>query len=110
MDGRWALWLAGGMLGGPLGCSSSFGSRWTSVESMIAAAKVQNHKDVEMETPYDGSIKPKTAYTMGQIGEKMAADPAKPPAEQQALRTQARHAYQLALELDPSLLDAYLAL
>src|SRR5437763_7427363 len=110
MDGRWSLWLAGGVLGGLLGCSTSSRSRSDSVESMIAAAKVQNRKDVEIETPYDGSVKPLTAYTMGQIGEKMAADPAKSPAEQQALRAQARHSYQLALELSPGYLDAHLAL
>jgi hypothetical protein len=110
MDGRWSLWLAGGVLGGLIGCSSSSGSRSASVESMIATAKAQNHKEIDTEPQYDGSVKPLTAYTMGQIGEKMAADPAKAPAEQQALRAQARHSYLLALEIEPRYLDAHLAL
>src|SRR5438067_2290718 len=114
MDGRWSLWLAGGVLGGLLGCSTSSASRSTSPstspEAMIAAAKAQGHKDAEVETPYDGNIKPKTAYTMGVLGEQMAADPARPPAEHQALHAQARQSFLFAVDLDPKYLDAHLAL
>src|SRR5205085_9739412 len=68
------------------------------------------HKDAEVETPYDGNIKPKTAYTMGVLGEQMAADPARPPAEHQALHAQARQSFLFAVDLDPKYLDAHLAL
>jgi tetratricopeptide (TPR) repeat protein len=124
MDGRWSLRLAGGLLGGLLGCSGP---------QTRPAADAPPAATAQAKPPAPGSLfsrskppapapeapavaaaptklKPATYVSIGSLKEGIADDANRPLPEREAARYQARQSYQKAIEIDAKYVPAYVAL
>src|SRR5262245_31772784 len=126
MDGRWSLWLAGGVLGGLLGCAGL--QPRPPAETPPAAtppvlpppsgiAKLTRPKaatpapaPAPQVAAGKGKLKPSTLVSVGALKEQAAEEAERPQPEREAARQQARQSYQKAIETDPKYVPGYVAL
>lgn len=111
MDCRWALVLAAGVGCGCLGCVHGLPVKSESAPSAgpVETVSVQpgegNSKDGKPRTP-----KAVTCYNIGNLRESAAEEEGATPQYKEAMREEARRAYQKALETDPNYMPASVAL
>jgi len=131
MDGRRSLFLAGGLLGGMLGCATpqtappapqaaqpadqqAAKAPSQSISGIFSRSKApQSAQPAPAAQAAAGSrttLKPETYVSIGALKDQAADDPGRPQAERDGFRTQARQAYQKAIDLDPKNSAAYAAL
>jgi tetratricopeptide (TPR) repeat protein len=111
MDGRWSMCLAGGLLGGLLGCTSPQTRSPGDVQSASTLAKVpKSTPTTQVAAAPAKKPSPNMYVTMGAVAEQVAEDGERAQPERDAARQQARQSYQKAIELDAKHAPAYVAL
>jgi len=112
MDGRWPMYLAGGLLGGLLGCTTPQTRAPGDAQTANALTKVTKPVPTTQVAAAAPAKKPSPNMyvTMGAVAEQVAEDGERSQAEREAARQQARQSYQKALDLDAKYAPAYVAL
>jgi tetratricopeptide (TPR) repeat protein len=113
MDGRWKLALAGGLLSGLLGCTSTPKPQPLPLPppTSTAGKSVFVPEPVDDGPVKDGPLAPSTMLVFANVWvEAVSQDPNKPAAEREQLLCQARQAYQEVLQRDPKSVEALLGL
>jgi len=107
MTCRGGSWLGLGLVAFAFGCNPQgmLPLVPNSGTDMSASAEAGKDDNLPKRQPH-----PSTCVTLGNNSEREANSPGKSPAEQEQLREQARLAYQQALNIDPSYLQASLSL
>src|SRR5947209_16356524 len=100
MDCRATLLLTAGLACGVFGCEHAKMLPLNS-EAIPATAKIERDVDLPKRTP-----KPATCVALAESRVREASHEGVSPVDQERLRTDARKAYQQALEIDPKYLPA----
>jgi tetratricopeptide (TPR) repeat protein len=113
MEGRWKFCLAGGLLAGAVGCTSTPKQHVPSAAPITQQATAMPVAKAPPPPPPAApktSLKPDTYVTMGAMKEEAAEAADRLPADRDALRHEARQSYQKAIEVDPKHVPAYIAM